>query len=146
MPSLNKTIAQLSHLISACLEGQMIYRDCAQRAASEANRIVFESLAMRLSVLANQATEHISEYGGLAHPHISLGGSLKFGWQHLKASLGQVSDNELLVTGLRVEPLIREQFQTLLDQDLDPGFRQQLIDRYEAWLFQHNQLSALAKH
>ncbi|WP_339490961.1 DUF2383 domain-containing protein [Pseudomonas sp. EL_65y_Pfl2_R95] len=143
MPTLNKTIAQLNHLISACSEGEMIYRDCAQRTQSATHRFVFESLALQLAGLATQATEQVSEYGGRAHPQASVAGSLHCGWQQLKSSLVQINDSDLVDAGLKVEPLISNRFQALVDEDLDPLFRQQLIDLYEAWAIEQKQLCAL---
>lgn len=143
MPTLNKTIAHLNHLLAVYKDGQLAYQDLARRAKAPDLRHFFASRALEWPPISEQLKRQIHVYGGRPIQHASLASVIHRSWGGLKTLLGAMDDRALLNEGLRIEVLVRRRLEELLNEQLPPLFRHQLIDQYELLLDRHSQLHAL---
>ncbi|HZX16758.1 MAG TPA: PA2169 family four-helix-bundle protein [Pseudomonas sp.] len=143
MPTLDKTIEQLNQCLVTCYSARLIFQDFAKISHAEELRYLFTSIALTLPLLGEQLQQQIRSYGGRSSRHASVIGMLHCGWQWLKLRIGKMDDRDLLNEGLRVERAVCQRFETLLQGDLPPVFRDQLMVHYGVLLDQQAQLQAL---
>lgn len=146
MPTLDKTITQLNHLLLACEDGQLAYRRFAADAEASDLQQLFDTWAAEHALVIDLTQAQIATYGGRPSDHPSLQGVLREGWYSLKALVVPVHDDARLHAALEVEQQVRRSFEALFDEPLSPEFRQQLSEPHERALERDTQIRALLEN
>ena len=143
MPTLDKTIAQLNQVLSTCHRGQVAFKYCEQNADAEELRSFFSNLVVELPLAGDHLRRQITRYGGRPVQHVGAAGMLYCVWQRLKLLLGQTDDQVLLKESSQALLSICRDFESLLQEELPPVFRDPLVVQYDALLKRQAQLQAL---
>lgn len=141
MPTLDKTITHLNHLLVTCMDGQQICRQFTESAqATELHDFLSERELEYGALIACLHTQ-ITTYGGRPAQHISLVGLWQnCWWYEVKSLIVPVDDRTRLNTALELEIQVRRGFETLLTQELSPEFRQQLAEHHQRALERTRQM------
>lgn len=126
MPTLDKTITQLNHLLITSHDASLNYRRLADSAETAEQRHLFSEREQQCSALQACLHQQIVTYGGRPQEHPSLWGALRHGWRGLSAALMPERGRTRMHSALRTEQCIRHGFEQLLAEELAPEFRQQL--------------------
>ena len=126
MPTLDKTIAQLNHLLMACHDASLSYRRLAGSARTSGQQRLFCEREQQCSALMACLHNQIATYGGRPALHRSLFGMLRYARNSLSASLQPRRSRAQMGAALRTEQHIRHGFEQVLAEQLSPQFRQQL--------------------
>ncbi|PKQ43252.1 hypothetical protein CXP40_01585 [Pseudomonas sp. YY-1] len=126
MPTLDKTIAQLNHLLLTCHDASLSYRRLAGSTSESEQQRLFAERERQCLVLRDCLRNQIVTYGGRPASHPSLFGVLRHTWNSLSASLLPERGRARLRAALHTEKQIRHGFEQVLAEQLSPQFRQLL--------------------
>lgn len=143
MPTLDKTIDQLNHLLVTCQDEQLGYAAFAKVVQNPQLGELFASRAQEWSGVGHRLEALITGYGGRPARHASLSGDLHRGWEGLKGLVGANDDRAMLDECLRGEALARRRYEKALKAELAPPVRRCLTDHYELLLDRQAQIRAL---
>lgn len=125
MPTLDKTIAQLNHLLMTCHDASLSYRRLAGN-TSKSEQQLFSEREQQCSALMDCLHNQIVTYGGRPKLHPSLFGVFRHAWNSLSVSLLPERGRARLRAALRTEKQIRHGFERLLAEQISLQFRQKL--------------------
>ena len=127
MPTLDKTITQLNHLLMTSHDASLSYgRLAGGTGTSEQQRLLSER-AQQCALLMDCLHDQILTYGGIPAERPSVPGVLRHTWNRFIAALHRPERGRArLRAALRTEKQIRHGFEQLLAEELSPQFRQQL--------------------
>lgn len=126
MPTLDKTIAQLNHLLLTCHDARLSYRRLAGSTSKSEQQRLFAEREQQCLALMDCLRNQIVTYGGRPTQHPSLFGVLRHVWNSLSASIFPQRGRARLRAALHTEKQIRHGFEQVLAEQLSPQFRQQL--------------------
>ncbi|MDF2077599.1 DUF2383 domain-containing protein [Pseudomonas mendocina] len=126
MPTLDKTITQLNHLLMASHDASLSYRRLAGSTATSEQQRLFSEREQQCVMLMDCLHNQILIYGGRPAEHPSVPGVFRHAWRSLTAALLPERGRARLRAALRTEKQIRHGFEQLFAEQLSPQFRQQL--------------------
>ncbi|CAM3099261.1 Domain of uncharacterised function (DUF2383) [Ectopseudomonas mendocina] len=126
MPTLDKTITQLNHLLMASHDASLSYRRLAGSTATSEQQRLFSEREQQCAMLMDCLHNQILTYGGRPAEHPSVPGVFRHAWRSLTAALLPERGRTRLRAALRTEKQIRHGFEQLFAEQLSPQFRQQL--------------------
>jgi uncharacterized protein (TIGR02284 family) len=124
MPTLDKTITRLNHLLMTSHDASLSYRRLAVATDNPEQKQLFSEREQQCSTLMDCLHTQILTYGGRPAEHPSLPGMLRHAWNSWTAS--RLSERARLRAALRAEKQMRHSFEQALAEQLSPQFRQQL--------------------
>jgi uncharacterized protein (TIGR02284 family) len=126
MPTLDKTITQLNHLLMSCHDARLSYRRLAGRASTSEQQRLFNEREQQCSALIDCLHAQILTYGGRPAQHLSLLDALRHGWRSFTVLLLPELGRTRIRAALRNEQRIRHGVEQVFAEQLSPRFRQQL--------------------
>ncbi|QNH04400.1 DUF2383 domain-containing protein [Pseudomonas sp. B11D7D] len=128
MPTLDKTLTQLNHLLMSCHDARLSYRRLAGRASTSEQQRLFNEREQQCSALIDCLHTQILTYGGRPAQHLSLLGALRHGWRSFIVLLLPELGRTRIRTALHNEQRIRHGVEQVFAEQLSPRFRQQLLE------------------
>lgn len=126
MPTLDKTISQLNHLLITSHDASLNYRRLADSTDSAEQQRLFSEREQQCAMLMDCLHNQILTYGGRPAEYPSVPGALRHAWRSLTAALLPERERASLRTALRTEKQVRHGFEQLFAEQLSAQFRQQL--------------------
>lgn len=127
MPTLDKTITQLNHLLMTSHDASLSYRRLAGSTGTSEQQRLLSERAQQCALLMDCLHNQILTYGGIPAERPSVPGVLRHAWNSFTAALFRPQRGRArLRAALGTEKQIRHGFEQLFAEELSPQFRQQL--------------------
>jgi len=138
-----KYISTLNDLIENCKDGEAGFKQCADKADSEALKRLFAARAQECRAAAAELQSIVAASGETPETSGTASGAMHRGWMSLKAALSRNDDLAMLEECERGEDHALERYRDALKDDLPADIRMVIQRQYEGTKRNHDQVRNL---
>ncbi len=138
-----ESIDQLNRLVQLCIDTRESYEQAADTVETDRFKKLFTEFAEQRNQFATQLSNLILQYGGQPQEFGTDNGSIRRGWENIRAVLSPATEESVLDSLEAGEDKAKESYEAALDFEL-PEKAQEIVQRqYEAVLRVHDEIRDL---
>lgn len=138
-----KSIDALNRLVQLCIDTRESYEQAADTVETDRFKKMFTEYAEQRNQFATQLSNLILQYGGQPQEFGTDGGSIRRGWENIRATLSPATEESVLDSLESGEDKAKETYEAALNEILPEKARDIVQRQYEAVIRVHDEIRDL---